>query len=162
MPDGTFHSNMGMVKSLVVTNDVSEVNPPEPTNEIVISSKEGIVVKDTVKGGKQIFSVYFKDQIVHENFVGHDINLVRIKEGTDISNLETWINWADPKGLISPAPEGFTFLGGVNDMPEGSSAFFEVDLAPGTYVLISEVPNARSKGLLKTFNVSDLDLSSDK
>jgi hypothetical protein len=155
MPDGTFHSNMGMVKSLVVTNDVNDLNPPEPTNEIVISSKEGIVVKDTVKGGKQVFSVYFKDQMVHENFVGHDVNLVRIKEGADISNLETWINWADPKGLISPAPEGFTFLGGVNDMPEGSSAFFEVDLSPGTYVLISEVPNAGSKGLLKTFNVSN-------
>jgi hypothetical protein len=155
MPDGTFHSNMGMVRSLIVTNDVSEVDPPQPTNEIVISSKEGIVVKDTVKVGKQIFSVYFKDQMVHENFVGHDINLVRIKEGTDISTLETWINWADPKGLISPAPEGFTFLGGVNDMPEGSSAFFEVDLSPGTYVLISEVPNARSKNLLKTFMISN-------
>lgn len=153
MPNGTFHSNMGMVKSLIVTSEVSTVTPAEPTNEILISSGEGIVVKDSVLGGKQIFSVYFKDQMVHENFVGHDINLVRVTEGADISNLEAWINWAQPKGLISPAPEGFTFLGGVNDMPEGSKAYFEVDLLPGTYVLISEVPNARSKGLLKTFVV---------
>lgn len=153
MPNGTFHSNMGMVKSLIVTSEVSKVTPAEPTNEILISSGEGIVVKDSVLGGKQIFSVYFKDQMVHENFVGHDINLVRVTEGADISSLEAWINWAQPKGLISPAPEGFTFLGGVNDMPEGSKAYFEVDLLPGTYVLISEVPNARSKGLLKTFVV---------
>lgn len=153
MPNGTFHSNMGMVKSLIVTSEVSTVTPAEPTNEILISSGEGIVVKDSVLGGKQIFSVYFKDQLVHENFVGHDVNLVRVTEGADISNLEAWINWAQPKGLISPAPEGFTFLGGVNDMPEGSKAYFEVDLLPGTYVLISEVPNARSKGLLKTFVV---------
>ena len=155
MPNGTFHSNMGMVTSLIVTSEVSEVVPPKPTNEIVISGKEGIVVKDSVIGGKQIFSVYFKDQMVHENFVGHDINLVRINEGADISILEAWINWADPKGLISPAPVGFTFLGGVNDMPGGSKAYFEVDLSPGTYVLISEVPNARSKNLLKTFIVSN-------
>ena len=153
MPNGTFHSNMGMVKSLIVTSEMSKVTPAEPTNEIFISSGEGIVVKDSVLGGKQIFSVYFKDQMVHENFVGHDINLVRVTEGADISSLEAWINWAEPKGLISPAPEGFTFLGGVNDMPEGSKAYFEVDLLPGTYVLISEVPNARSKGLLKTFVV---------
>lgn len=153
MPNGTFHSNMGMVKSLIVTSEVSKVTPAEPTNEILISSGEGIVVKDSVLGGKQIFSVYFKDQLVHENFVGHDVNLVRVTEGADISSLEAWINWAQPKGLISPAPEGFTFLGGVNDMPEGSKAYFEVDLLPGTYVLISEVPNARSKGLLKTFVV---------
>ena len=155
MPNGTFHSNMGMVKSLIVTSEVSEVAPPEPTNEIVISSKEGIIVKDSVQGGKQIFSVYFKDQMVHENFVGHDINLVRVKKGADISSLEAWINWADPKGLMSPAPEGFTFLGGVNDMPEGSIAYFEVDLSPGSYVLISEVPNAGSKNLLNTFVISD-------
>ena len=153
MPNGTFHSNMGMVKSLIVTSEMSKVTPAEPTNEIFISGGEGIVVKDSVLGGKQIFSVYFKDQMVHENFVGHDINLVRVTEGADISSLEAWINWAQPKGLISPAPEGFTFLGGVNDMPEGSKAYFEVDLLPGTYVLISEVPNARSKGLLKTFVV---------
>jgi len=153
MTNGTFHSNMGMVKSLIVTSEVSKVTPPEPTNEIVISSTEGIVVKDSVHGGHQIFSVFFMDQMVHENFVGHDINLVRVEKGADISSLESWINWADPKGLISPAPSGFTFLGGVNDMPQGSKAYFEVDLSPGVYVLISEVPNAASKNLLKTFTI---------
>lgn len=155
MPDGNFHSNMGMAKALIVTDQVSKTSPPQATNEISISSVGGIKIKDSILAGKQVFSVYFKDQIVHENFVGHDINLVKIHNNSDLSVLESWVNWADPKGLISPAPQGFTFLGGVNDMPAGSSAYFEVDLTPGTYALISEVPHAKSKNLLKTFIISN-------
>lgn len=153
MQNGKFHSNMGMAKALVVTNEISQVTPPEPTLDVLISSTDGIIFKDTISSGSQVFSVYFKDQITHENFVGHDVNLVRIDENADISILEAWMNWADPKGLISPAPEGFTFLGGVNDMVAGSTGYFEVNLAPGHYALISEVPMARSKNLFKPFVV---------
>ena len=63
---------------------------------------------------------------------------------------------ATPTGLMSSTlPEGFTFLGGMNDAPEGSIHYFEVNLEPGQYVLISEVPNAGEKGLLKTFTVAE-------
>lgn len=65
------------------------------------------------------------------------------------------MNWADPKGLISPQPKGIIFLGGVNDMPAGSTGYFTADLSPGKYAFISEVPNALSKGLLKTFEVAE-------
>ena len=65
------------------------------------------------------------------------------------------MNWADPKGLITPSPEGFTFLGGVNDMPAGNTGYFEVNLKPGNYAFISEVPNALSKNMLKTFVVTE-------
>lgn len=154
MPNGKFHSSMGMAKALIVTTELSKVEPPQASFEIAISSKEGILFKDTIPSGKQVFSVQFDDQIVHENFVGHDINLARLDKGADISSLESWMNWADPKGLITPAPKGFTFLGGVNDMPAGSKGYFEANLLPGNYVLISEVPAAKSKNLLKPFIVS--------
>ena len=154
MPNGKFHSTMGMTKSLIVTDELSNMEPPKASLEVLISSKAGILFKDTISSGRQVFSVQFIDQITHENFVGHDVNLVKLDDNADISSLEAWMNWADPKGLITPAPEGFTFLGGVNDMPEGSKGYFEVNLLPGNYVLISEVPNAISKNLLKTFIVS--------
>ena len=60
---------------------------------------------------------------------------------------------ADPKGLIEPAPNAVTFIGGVNDMPEGNIGYFSANLEPGNYALISEVPNALSKNMLKTFVV---------
>ena len=72
-----------------------------------------------------------------------------------IKELEKWMNWVDPKGFIKPAPAGLNFLGGVNDMPAGYKGYFIASLKTGNYALVSEVPNALSKNMLKTFVVSD-------
>lgn len=156
MPDGRFHTSMGMAKELIVTEEDNGLSPPVSDIDINIESQGGIVWDGQPKAGKNTFKVTYMDQIVHENFVGHDVNLVRMEEEADLKALETWINWATPTGLMSSTlPEGFTFLGGMNDAPEGSIHYFEVNLEPGKYVLISEVPNAGEKGLLKTFTVAE-------
>jgi len=154
MPNGKFHSNMGMVKQIVVTSEFSQHTAPDETVSIKLSSLNGIIIKDSINSGKQVFMIEFEDQKVYGNFVGHDINLVMISDHADMAQLENWMNWADPEGLITPAPEGFTFLGGVNDLPAQSKGYFEVDLSPGNYALISEVPSANEKNLLKTFTIS--------
>ena len=155
MPNGKFHSSMGMVKPLVVTKKVNKNSVPIESVRINLSSSNGIILQDTIKSGKQVFMIEFEDQKVYENFVGHDINLVKISDQADIDQFEAWMNWADPKGLVTPAPLGFTFLGGVNDLPAGSKGYFEVDLSPGNYALISEVPSAREKNLLMTFTIAE-------
>ena len=156
MPDGRFHTSMGMAKELIVTEEGSSLSPPEADVDINIWSQGGIGWNGQPKAGKNTFRVTYGDQIVHENFVGHDVNLARMEEGADLEALEAWINWATPTGLMSSTlPEGFTFLGGTNDAPAGSIHYFEVNLEPGQYVLISEVPNAGEKGLLKTFTVAE-------
>lgn len=156
MPDGRFHTSMGMSKELIVQDKDSGLNPPEATVGISISSIEGINYLGTPTSGNNIFSVTYEDQIVHENFVGHDVNLVKMEEGADPKALEAWINWATPTGLMSSSlPEGFTFLGGTNDAPEGSTLYFEAELKPGNYILISEVPNTSDKGMLKEFEVME-------
>ncbi len=155
MANGKFHSTMGMTKQIIVTDDDSGNSPPEAAVNITISSTEGIVYDKPIIKGLQTFSVHFKDQIAHENFVGHDVNLVKTGKNMELEGLEKWMNWADPKGLISPAPDGFTFLGGVNEMPAGSTGYFTVTLEPGNYVMISEVPNPLSKNMMITFEVSE-------
>ena len=155
MESGIFHSTMGMTKELIVSADGvnNNVEPANQDLDISLSSKEGIQFSDTLKSGKNLIAVHFKDQIVHEHFVGHDINLAKLEENANLTDLEKWMNWADPEGLISPSPEGVKFLGGVNDMPSGSVGYFNVELDPGNYVLISEVPNASKKNMLKTFTI---------
>ena len=155
MSNGMFHTSMGMTKDLVVSEKDSGNKALNPDITVSISSTEGIIFNDSISKGKHTFSVYFKDQITHENFVGHDINLVKLDDNVDLKVLENWMNWADPKGLIEPAPAGFTFLGGVNDMPEGNTGYFTAMLEPGNYALISEVPNTMNKNMLKTFAISD-------
>ncbi len=111
MPDGKFHSSMGMAKPIIVSNKKSAVSPPSATTNITISSTEGINYGGSITKGPQVFSVEFKDQIVHENFVGHDVNLVKLADNTNLEALESWMNWADPKGLITPVP-GRSYLFG--------------------------------------------------
>ena len=153
MSNGIFHTSMGMTKDIVVTTIDSDNQEPEADIEIEISSTEGIVFNDSISSGGYDFSVFYADQIVHENFVGHDVSLVKLDENADLEELENWMNWADPKGLIEPAPNAVTFLGGVNDMPAGNKGYFTAILGTGNYALISEVPNARNKNMLKTFVV---------
>jgi len=155
MANGTFHTTMGMAKSIEVSGEESGQAPPQPTIDLKISGAEGITFEQPIDKGQHIFSVYFEDQMPHEHFMGHDVNLVRLDANADLEGLEAWMNWADPKGLISPPPAGVTFMGGVNDMPAGGTGYFEALLEPGNYAFISEVPNAGSKNMLKTFVVSE-------
>lgn len=155
MPNGKFHTMMGMAKPIIVTEEHSGNRPPEATINITLSGEEGISYDKAITKGKQIFSVFVKDQKPHENFIWHDLNLVKLDANASEDALEAWMNWADPKGLITPVPKGITFLGGVNDMPEGNTGYFYADLKPGRYAFISEVPNSKSKGLFKVFEVAD-------
>jgi uncharacterized cupredoxin-like copper-binding protein len=155
MPNGKFHASMGMVKEIFVKEEDSGNYPSDPIINLSISSTEGMSYAGNIKKGEQIFSVEFIDQIKHENFMGHDVNLVKLDDNANLEDLESWMNWSDPKGLISPAPQGVTFLGGVNDCPAGSVGYFKVNLDAGKYALISEVPSALKKGMLKTFTISD-------
>ena len=153
MANGTFHTTMGMAKTIVASDQDSGNKPPEPTVGIKISTAEGIRYDKAIQKGKHVFAVHFEDQGPHEHFVGHDVNLVKLIEGSDLGVLEAWMNWVDPKGLISPPPAGVIFMGGVNDMQAGGTGYFQAYLGPGNYAFISEVPNAMSKNMLKTFTV---------
>jgi len=155
MNNGMFHTSLGMLSEFVVSDIASGNAELEADINVDISSTEGIVFNDSIASGRHTFSVFFKDQIVHENFAGHDVNLVNLTEKASLEELEKWMNWADPEGLIEPAPAGVTFLGGVNNMPAGSKGYFTVAIEPGNYALISEVPNALSKNMLKTFVVPE-------
>ncbi|QCK15449.1 hypothetical protein [Mangrovivirga cuniculi] len=62
------------------------------------------------------------------------------------------MNWVLPEGLTSHSPEGTTFIGGAMEMMPGVSYYY-VNLKPGTYAWIAEVPDPASKGMLKVFTV---------
>ena len=153
MENGMFHTSMGMVKELWVTDEDSRNKPPEATINMSISSTEGINYEGEITKGWQTFSILYNDQIVHENFVGHDVNLVKLEDNANLEELEAWMNWSNPTGLMSPVPEGVTFLGGTNDSPAGSTQYFTANLEPGNYAFIAEVPNTKAKGMFKQFTI---------
>ena len=155
MIDGTWHTSHGMYKQIMVTENKTLLQPPKATVHVNISSTTGIALKDSISSGKQIFQVQFEDQTVYEHFLGHDINLVRYDDSAELPDLLEWLNWMNPMGLRSPAPNGFTFLGGMNNLPGGTTGYFEVDLTPGNYILVSEVPAADEKKLFYKFSITN-------
>lgn len=153
MANGMFHTVMGMAKGIVVLDENSGNSALQASVNIEISSENGITYDNSIKSGEQVLSVSFKDQIVHEHFLGHDVNLVKLEDHANLEELENWMNWATPTGLKTPSPKGVTFLGGVNDSPAGSIGYFKVTLTQGNYAFIAEVPHASKKKMLKTFTV---------
>ena len=149
---GQFHTSMGMYKEVVVTDQESSTTPPSSDITVNLSSDNGIEIIGEIESGPQIVEVNFKDQKVHEHMLGHDLNLVKIDENTEIQELEKWMNWIEPKGLET-STEPAVFLGGIQDMPEGNKAYVNFNLKPGKYAFIAEVPEASKKNMLKVFTV---------
>jgi len=155
--DGIFHSYNpspamdGMVAQFAVTEEPSGAPEPVPTLEISISSVGGMKVVGEPSAGPHTVAVHFEDQVLHEHFLGHDVHLVHLTPETDIEALVDWMSWALPAGLQTPAPA--KFLGGINELPAGSTGYFRVELEPGDYAFIAEVPAADEKGMFHRFTV---------
>lgn len=153
---GVFHSynpdtsQYGMVHEFQVVGS-SDAPEPEADVHLTISSDQGIRMQGDVTPGRHTFGVHFQDQKRYENFVGHDAHLVKLAADTDVNKLAAWMDWTQPDGLEVPAPA--EFLGGVNEMPAGSTGYLTVSLEPGHYAWISEIPKPMERGMLKTFTV---------
>ena len=162
--EGIFHTTHGMVEKLVVTEAGDHhVQPSEPEGdvEVSISSAEGIAMHaEGLLPGPTTFEVEFEDNIVYGHGLGHDVHLIRLEDGTTVEEVNDWMNYldigadgfyADRGALVSAS--GFRgpqqFLGGVQTLfPDGGfgqtfpqTAYFHVDLTPGRYALVAEVPN---------------------
>lgn len=146
-----FHSYRGMLEQLTVRETASEAPEPRADVEIRLSS-DGIETDGPPAPGSHTVAVHFEDQTTYEHMLGHDVHLVRLN-GTDIETVARWMNWMVPGELVSPAPG--TFLGGTQTMAAGRTAYFTVDLEPGEYAWISEVPAENE--MWETFTVSDPD-----
>lgn len=153
LTNGVFHTTHGMITGFEVVGEESGARQPRADVTVTLSSNgadEGSMEFDgDLRPGRQTIAVHFADQAVHGNVLGHDLHIARVEEDTDLEELGTWMNWIT--GLETPAP--VTFLGGTHDMPAGSTAYVEVQLTPGTYVLVSEVDDPASKGLMQTITV---------
>lgn len=155
--DGVFHSfnpapdAYGMVHQLTVVGGDNGAPEPAASVQLAISSEGGIAVQGTPVAGRNTVRVEFLDQTVHENFVGHDVHVAAVPEHVTTTELAAWMDWRGPEGLNTPAP--VRFLGGSNEMPAGAVGYFTVDLTPGRYAWVAEVPEPNRKGMLRYFTV---------
>ncbi|GAA5522770.1 hypothetical protein LQ318_13515 [Aliifodinibius salicampi] len=155
--NGEFHSYNGMLEMVTVTGQASGEREPRATMDVMIS-QSGIENPELVRPGAHTVAIHFGEQPAfgYEHLLGHNVQLVYFDEGYDSQLLEElgiWMDWTEMDGLVNRAPEGATFIGGAMEMLGGNTAYFNVNLVPGDYAWIAEVPDPQSKGMLKTFTV---------
>lgn len=169
--DGIFHTTFGMVEKLEVTEASSGAPEPRPTLDLSISTADGIEFEDAqgrsgIRPGQHTVGITFEDNTVYGHGLGHDVHLIRLDDGTTVEEINGWMDfldvgadgfYADNGALTStasnPAPE--TFLGGVQDIqpPLPETAYLHVQLKPGDYAWVAEVPDPAGKSMLETFTV---------
>ena len=155
MPNGDFHSVHGMLEQLTVTEETTR--DKEPKADVTINVKNnGLHLDNEIRRpGMHTFKAEFEG-----GTNAADVHLVRIDDvGTaNVSELNGWMHWInnlglENEGLMTPAPEGFTFLGGTQELELGGTTYFQAVLKPGTYALISEVPDPEGTGHYYEFSV---------
>ncbi len=155
--DGVFHTTspgpgaIGMLMPLAVTAVDAAKTEPEATAILEISNKGYRLVEGELRAGSNTIRVDFVEQQALPSYVGNDVHLMRVDGPQSIAQATAWMDWRTPTGLQDPSP--VSFLGGVQDLPAGSSAFLSVDLAPGDYAFIAEMPAPQEAGFLLPFTV---------
>ena len=146
-PQGTWHTDRGMVRELRVTEDSTGASAPEADVELTLSNYS-IAVSDSFTTGPQVVAVHVT--ATPDGLMPHDINLFRIEsDTTTVDKIVRWMDWMDLEQFRAPAP-GIS-LGGVDHLREGATGYAVVDLEPGRYAWISEEYGDR--GMVEEFTV---------
>lgn len=156
--DEQFHSYLGMLEHLKVSEAESGSNKPVATASLRISSENGIELDKELHAGEHVIEIYFEDQVTYAHMLGHNVQLVKLSDSSDeelLDRLAGWMDWTKKGSLVNRAPGGAEFMGGVMEMTEGSTAYFNVTLEPGEYAWIAEVPDPASHDMLKSFRITN-------
>lgn len=155
--NGIFHTTpagegqLGMVLAFTVTSEDNGAPEPEANATVALGNTGITLASGEFRPGVNTIRVEFTEQQALPSFVGNDVHLLRVRDDQSVAAASQWMDWRTPEGLQDPSP--VEFLGGVQDMPAGSHAYFTVDLAPGNYALMAEVPDPLGIGLVLPFSV---------
>ena len=156
-PGGVFHSFPvnGMVKQLTVTTEKTKDKEPKADISIDVTTGGYVLDKEIRRPGLHTFAVEYEAGPTLA-----DVHLVRLDgaTGEDVDKLNSWMHWMnnlgeENEGLMTPAPAGFTFLGGAQELETGGTTYFQALLKPGKYALIAEWPDSKASGYYYEFSV---------
>jgi hypothetical protein len=156
--DGVFHTTspgagqLGMIMDLTVTDAKNGAPEPVPDATLAVRNSGLELVDGELVPGTNTIRVDFVEQQALPSFVGNDVHLMRVDDADDIAEVNAWMDWRTANGLEDPAPA--VFVGGINDLPAGSHGYFTVELTPGDYAFVAEMPDPQGSGFVLPFSVA--------
>lgn len=131
--DGVAHHAKGMVKSLIVSPAAGAV-AAEPKADLTIHLKDFVYeMPNTLPTGPQTI------QVINDGPEPHELNLLRLEEGKTLNDVIQFLN-----GAGGPPP--FAPVGGMNGLDAGLTGYAEINLAPGKYIAICNIPSPQHQG----------------
>ena len=135
--DGVIHISAGMTRPLTVTEESS--NSPEPTPEASVTLFEDAIAVENwePQTGHHQFAMYMVSDEDGNGF-HNNVHLIRVEEGTDLHEVNKWMDWYSIGGLRAPAPADFLGGSSTYDTELGEdAAYFSLTITePGEYAWI--------------------------
>jgi hypothetical protein len=147
VPNGVPHFAEGMVRPLTVT-PVTTADAAAPAADVSVSlSDYNFALSQPLTSGRHIIKVEAAPGQPHE------LVLIRLAPGKTAKDLLAWM----PK-MHGPPPGDV--VGGASPSVSGTPVYVSVDLAPGKYMLICFLPDAKdgkphfAHGMLQTVDIT--------
>jgi hypothetical protein len=145
-PDGVPHLAKGMLKPVSVTPTAAQdATAPELSGTMTLRDF-GFEIPDTVPAGMTSFRVFNAGPQPHE------LNILKLAPGASTSDV---LAWQPDQGTPPP----FEAVGGMNGLSQGVEQYMTLDLQPGEYVAICNIPDPESGtahsrlGMIQPFTV---------
>ena len=131
--DKVAHHAKGMIKSLTASDGDNQA--AEPTASLTVQLKDFMFdLPDSLPAGNTVIKV------INEGPEPHEFNILRLEEGKTVEDVVKFLNGE------AGGPPPFAPVGGMNGLDVGLSGYAELDLAPGNYVAICNIPSPKGNG----------------
>ena len=130
IPGGVPHFAKGMVHAFTVTPSNGAASAEPTSDETITLADYNFDTKSGFRSGTHTI------KIVNAGPQPHEIEIVQLAPGKTMKDLAAWV--AKPDG-----PPPGNAIGGIAALVPGTSGYFTGTFAPGNYVLLCFVPDAK-------------------
>ena len=146
-PDGVPHLMKGMLKPITVTDSGTTTGAAPRANGTFTLKDFSFDMPSTLPVGRATY------RVVNTGPQMHELNVLKLAPGKTAQDILDWE--ASPAG-----PPNFEPVGGINAFSAEGSGYMTLDLRPGSYVAVCNVPDPGSGlphthlGMFKEFTVT--------
>jgi uncharacterized cupredoxin-like copper-binding protein len=146
--DHVAHVAKGMIKSLTVQPSQA-ATALEPKADLSVNMQDFVYdLPDSLPAGPLTI------QVINNGPEAHEFNIMRLADGKTADDVLQYLGAPD-------GPPPFIPVGGMNGLDKGLSGYAELNLTPGTYVAICNIPSPAAEGhphftlgMIKQFTVA--------
>ncbi len=131
--DHVAHHTKGMVKALTVQD--ASGHGVEPASDLSVNLKDFLFEMPETLGAGPLSVM-----VSNDGPEAHEFNILKLADGKTLNDVTQFLSGA------AGGPPPFTPVGGMNGLEPGAMAYAELNLQPGHYVAICNIPSPKAEG----------------